>query len=749
MNLARRARLELLVLVEIAIAAFCVSQRSIGLFLVAGGLAALSWYVVEGPRGRTLPRWLSNLLVVAIVANVVREWLVRPDPAEAIEILGRFALWLSCLKLFESRRPRDDSQVLALTAVLVVSGALHSIDLLFALLLLVYGIDAMRVAMLLELLEASGGAATGTTPAPGSRFAPRLRRSAAVTIAAATLVALVVFVLFPRRLDSADRRGLVGAPVPGFVEEVDLFSGERISESRREVFSVRWLDRAGESVQLSSPPLLRGSVMEDYQPDEGKWTSLSQRRRMRTVTVRPDLEMTPISRPPVTPRSETYRQQVVMRSMATDTVFAAFAPIAIASPERRSFGVDVRTLIIREIGLERLSRLQRYEVQVEPFPGPDTLAPLFGGGGAVIPEPPSFPVPRVREVAEQLIEDLDLEDVPSEAAAEADPAERWIRNRRIARAFADWLRGDGGFAYSTDLRDFVRLEGEDPIVSFLERYRFGHCEYFASALTALCRSVGVDARLVTGFIAMEWDEGGEQYLVRESNAHAWVEVRVGEHQWISVDPTPAESLEAMAAARRSWLDRWRWMYDRIELFWNSRIVSYDGAVQASLVERLSREWSERVEESLSGAAGRAREIVAGLRLGAAVVPWLIAALVTVAAAFLAAVLWRRRARRTRRLARLPVGGGRRLLELARIHVESLQAWERAGWPRAGWIPPGAFVDSLPAGHAEEVAATRAILDLYYAARYGARPLAERDLREARALLRRVTAGVRASRGSPV
>jgi transglutaminase-like putative cysteine protease len=737
----RRVRLELLVLAEIAIAAFCVSQRSIGLFLLAGSLGALSWYVTQGPRGRTLPRWASTALTVLIIAEAGWSWVLNPDPSEAMTLLGRFAMWLAVLKLYESRSPRDDAQLLALSAVLVVAGALHTVDLLFAMLLLVYGIGTIRVAMLLQLVSTEReGSSDGTERMAGRRFSSQLRRTVVLTAVGSMLVAVVVFVVFPRRLESDPRRGgFAGTPVSGFVEEVDLFAGERISESRREVFSVRWLDRAGESIRFPQPLLLRGSVMSEYQPDSSRWTSSSARRRIRTVTVRSDLAMTPLSLPPVRPRSETYRQQVVMRSMASETVFAAFAPIGLSAPDRRSFGIDLSTLVIREVGIERLSRLQSYEVQVEPYPGPETLAPLLGEIGARIPPLPEFPVARIREIAESILaeksDDPDLEGLPSEEDAAADPELRWERNRRISRVFAAWLRDEGRFAYTTDLGDFVRFDGEDPIESFLERHRFGHCEYFASALAALCRSIGVDARLVTGFIAMEWDQGTSQYVVRESNAHAWVEVRTGRYLWSSLDPTPAEDLEAIAASRRSWLDEWRWIYDRIELFWNSRIVSYDGAVQASLADRVARGWAQTAEDAIESATERLRETTRRFALGAAAVPWVGAILLGVATAIAAATLAVGRRRRLRREAALPSGAGRRLLAIAEIHLEAMRLWSRAGWDRPPWEPPRRFLASLPCELDDAVTHTRAIVDLYYRARFGEREAGAAELRRATLRLR--------------
>jgi transglutaminase-like putative cysteine protease len=740
-SLGRRVRLEVLILAVLAIAAFCVSQRSFGMFLFASGLAILSWYVTEGPRGRRLPKWLSLATLGVIVANACWEWFLRPDPSEAMSILGRFSMWLTVLKLYESRGARDDAQLLALTAVLVISGTLETIDLLFAVLLVAYGLDVMRVAMLIELASVAASASVGSAadggPASGRRFTRSLRRTVGFTLAGATVTAMVVFAVFPRRLDADPRRPFGGGPVSGFVDEVDLFSGERITESRREVFSVRWIDRQGESVRFPQPMLLRGAVMDRYQVVSNRWIPARGPSQARTVTVREDLPMTPLSIPSVRPRSETYRQQVEMRSMSTATAFAAFAPIGVHTEERRTFAIDERTLVVREIGLDQVSRLQSYEVQIEPYPGPETLAPLLGRRGGAVPSLPEFPIPEIREIALELLSDLVDGELPTADQARADPEVRWERNRIVSRAFASWLQDTARFRYTTDLRDFIRLDGEDPIVAFLQRHRFGHCEYFASALVALCRSVGVDARLVTGFVAMEWDPGTRQYLVRESNAHAWVEVRTGRFLWSSIDPTPPESLESIASSGRGWFDRFRWIYDRAELFWSSRVISYDGAVQASLAERLGREFEgagDRVAAWLDD--GRSR-LAQRLSLGRTATVWFLAVSATLMAGAAAGALVLRRRRRVRRRSGLPRSAPAASLEAASVHLETMDLWDRAGLAPASWQPPRAFLQSLGASWSEAVALSLPIVDLHYRSRFAGEVPTSTQLGDVRQRLERL------------
>ncbi len=90
------------------------------------------------------------------------------------------------------------------------------------------------------------------------------------------------------------------------------------------------------------------------------------------------------------------------------------------------------------------------------------------------------------------------------------------------------------YAYS---REFKRPKRIDPLLDFLYRSKRGHCEYFASALALLGRAAGVPSRVVMGYRVGERSPFG-YYLVRERNAHAWVEVFLPGGGWTTRDATP-------------------------------------------------------------------------------------------------------------------------------------------------------------------------------------------------------------------
>jgi hypothetical protein len=89
--------------------------------------------------------------------------------------------------------------------------------------------------------------------------------------------------------------------------------------------------------------------------------------------------------------------------------------------------------------------------------------------------------------------------------------------------------------------------GRDPVDWFLFDVKTGYCEQFATAETLMLRSLGIPARLATGYATGDYDPVLNQAVVREHDAHAWVEVWFSGHGWVPVDPTPG--VAPLAATR--------------------------------------------------------------------------------------------------------------------------------------------------------------------------------------------------------
>jgi protein-glutamine gamma-glutamyltransferase len=130
------------------------------------------------------------------------------------------------------------------------------------------------------------------------------------------------------------------------------------------------------------------------------------------------------------------------------------------------------------------------------------------------------------------------------------------------------------FGYTLEL---PRNYTQDPIANFLFERKRGHCEYFASALAVMLRSLHIPSRIITGFRGGEYNDLTGQYVVRASDAHSWVEAYFPSSGWMSFDPTPAASLPT----RTGW-SRMQLYMDAAASFWREWIINYDVRHQQSL-----------------------------------------------------------------------------------------------------------------------------------------------------------------------
>jgi hypothetical protein len=77
---------------------------------------------------------------------------------------------------------------------------------------------------------------------------------------------------------------------------------------------------------------------------------------------------------------------------------------------------------------------------------------------------------------------------------------------------------------------------------FLFDSRQGYCDYYASALAVMARAVGIPTRLVSGYTRGEYNSISDVYLVRELNAHTWVEIYFPHYGWVEFEPTASQPL---------------------------------------------------------------------------------------------------------------------------------------------------------------------------------------------------------------
>jgi len=355
---------------------------------------------------------------------------------------------------------------------------------------------------------------------------------AKIALATWSLTLLLFFVI--PRTGAGSWRGMI-LPlqhVVGFTDQVALGELGRIIQKNDEVLRIRFWDAQGQPYPVEAPLYLRGAILSYYQ--NGQWRFARWPLPRFVVPLR-------MSRLP------SYRtavlQEITIEPMDRQELFCLW-PFAATEPDPSLF-VDVthhRLLRPEEVCRERFT----YKLW--------TTALAEGVQELLSPA--------------QFLQDMQgLLQLPRRDGQSVLPslealAQEWVRqagipleNRmNVARLLEARLKFSGRFKYS--LQGQPRHPELDPIEDFVAEHPEGHCEYFATALALMLRSLGIPCRVVLGYLCDEWNPVGRFFQVRQWHAHMWVEVYLeprhlpstlteGPHRaawtggaWLRLDPTP-------------------------------------------------------------------------------------------------------------------------------------------------------------------------------------------------------------------
>lgn len=712
MTLERSLRLALIWTSLLAIGIYAIAAESVAVAVLGMPCAWLCWWAAHQPWGPSVPRLLINAVLLIVVALGLG--LASLDGQFNVERIAEMLAALLVIKLFDRRTARDAAEVLALAVFLVFGAILTSLKLSVGVTLLVFCPLLVWAALVQQVVAADERVATYQASIGVTRRRSRqagtmsrgLRRMTGLLTISASLIAAAVFVLVPRGLTPSflgDMGGQRGS-VTGYTESVELGRAGLISESQEKVLDMRVTDRSGGNMGGAGRVYyLRGAVLDSYR--DGKWTRARRpRESYRRLETTPELTL---------PIGAVQSRAVIVQEISLRAPPGSGSVLfAVQEPFLWEFSEPLEFLLHRDHGtlrLENSAKAQSYTVH-SGLPG---SRPIRGSWPAAVEadELASFPSDEVRRITTEILTQagLNAQRVPRSSAEVAG----------VARTIRDHLMG---FEYTLDI---LRARG-DPIEWFLKDARRGHCEYFASAMAAMCRSVGINARVVTGYVAVEYNDATAQYTVRESNAHAWVEVEHAPGQWRRHDPTPPADLERIHAPGTNLASMARRWMDALEFFWVDSVVSFDRGSQRRVLgsEETEAEPQIAVLESIaefidrarsSGWVGIAQAVMAG---GLAFTGVLVVTIV--AQSF---------------FRRLGVGGGRgprvRILGGTRDVGEFLlRTLEKAGHPKPGWKPLLAHVQGVPGEDGVSGGFSDVVLRLY-AARFGGQPLSSQEASDLR------------------
>lgn len=525
--------------------------------VLVGTALAFRGYLLAKRRSFAISdRWTTPLSIAYFVFFAIDYFAFSRSFLPATVHLALFAV---VIRMFSVRRERDHITLAILGFLMVLASAVLTVDSVFLFCFAAFMLMAIATFVLMEMRR-TGHTATiqarhSSDPQEHRHLAFALVRLAPALMALILICGAALFFVMPRM----SAAGYLGAYSfgndfsSGFSDHVQLGQIGQIQQSNAVVMHIQ-ID--GDTIGRYDLHW-RGVALASF--DGRIWSNPREqvflRRRPDNSFVVPRPDTNPLaSLPPFTGHENLIHYRVMMEPIGTNVFFLA--------PWARSVRGDYR-LIAADAG-----------GAVYDFDSQHAVSRYEGTSDVATPTPAELrsagrDYPNIIETTYLRLPDLDprvsqlATQITSSAKNDYDKAaaiEHYLRTR---------------YGYTLQL---PRTRVNDAIANFLFERKQGHCEYFASSMAVMLRTIGIPSRVVNGFRSNEFNDITGSYVVRAKDAHAWVEVYFPSYGWQTFDPTPSGS---GANTPHGW-GRLALYVDAMATFWRDWIISYDSAHQYTL-----------------------------------------------------------------------------------------------------------------------------------------------------------------------
>jgi transglutaminase-like putative cysteine protease len=561
--------------------------------------------------------------------------------------------FLGSVKILTAKTLRDFTYVKAIAAMALLAAAVLSVSLTFFAFLTVFLLFTVATLSSGEVVRAtrlfiSEGETRRALSRSGLRaFTRRLGMLSFGLFGGILVLTAGVFFVLPRTARAAFQRFVPERyHLPGFSNEVTLGEIGEIKQSSAPVMHVFSQGDGFLAVRW------RGAALTHF--DGKRWFNLpAAEERLRPEGRRVLL----LEGPPRPGRRVEY--EVRLSDIASNVLFVAGTP--------ESMIIDVPVVSRSASGTLHVPRLNgaglRYAVSSLLDEETSVSAQLLPGARVE-----ALALPPLDERIPRLALDM--------TAGLATPDER-------ARALERRLRHDYGYTL-----ELLPAPVADPLASFLFARKKGHCEYFASAMAVMLRTLGIPARVVTGFLGGVYNPMTGWQVVRASDAHSWVEAWLPRRGWVTFDPTPPDPSPASAG----FWTRAGLVLDAADQFWQDWVVGYDFERQITLAARMQESGRNFRFPWFGDTAAELETSVRAVRAYAVEILGLFA-LAALAIFYGPSLLRKLRAElRVRRAQR----GDAQASDATLLYERMLRVLERRGLQKPPWLTPAEFARVLPA-----------------------------------------------------
>ena len=540
-------------------AALLATVTDIGLYAGATCIsAALFGLFTEGSARRQLPDRVGTGLVLVLVVLFLLIWkygagsVSLPINVSEFDLVALLLLASASVKAVQVKLRRDWVFIYLLSFFQVLLTTSAAFGLLQSLLLLAYLTSALATLVCFANRD-SAVRVSGTDIATAARVCLLpAKRMVGVVICLVSLIfalAVPIFLLTPRLERTARARIQGGAnSLTGFSGRMALGQIGSLQQSDDLVMRVR-VDGGGKV-----PPVIRwrGTAFDNFDGKEWRRTATGSRAALSPRTDFFDLGATRGA-------GRLTGQTIILEPLDTPVLFAAPRAAAIEGSLSHVYVDGEDGLMSRAHTSERIVYRAYSDFSVPPIEELRTDQAAYAS--------------EFKRYLQSPKTDLQITNLAADIARTAAPT-----RYDLAIAVEAHLREN--YRYSLDMS----ARGDDPLADFLFNVRAGHCEYFASAMALMLRTRGVATRVVNGFQAGRYNSKADAYIVRQRDAHAWVEVYFPQtNAWVAFDPTPYAEHPGNTAEASSSFDEYA---EAAGLLWTQYVSSYGRQEQRALVSRL-------------------------------------------------------------------------------------------------------------------------------------------------------------------
>lgn len=440
--------------------------------------------------------------------------------------VAHLTITFQAIKSFDLKEPWDHLQVyfMALLQLIIASELIHSIA--FGVVFIFFLVTLVTAMVLAHFMK------EGTILKIGIK-------KPVIYISLLTLLITVIFFVSTPRVSGGvwGKSHIKGIKSVCFSEKVNLGSFGELKLDPTIVMRIEL------NPMIPGPYYWRGMTLDYF--DGTSWNSTLMNTRRSVKKINDEFVVQPFSATSVT-------QKIMLEPIDSDVIFGLDRVISIKGDFIRLEKNPAASLFVYKKGARRLQYVVRSDV-VTTAQSTD-----FGLWKSYL-NIPDFLRDKIKAFTDNVLRSEGTK--PMSDLQKASTIEKYLKKN---------------YRYSLNVKP--PDDNINPVLYFLFESKAGYCEHYATAMTMMLRSAGIPSRVVTGFSGGELNEYGGYIIVRQSDAHSWVEAVI-DGRWRRFDPTPSVLVEQPSALA---------LYiDVLRMKWERYVVAFSLSDQKEIVKTVS------------------------------------------------------------------------------------------------------------------------------------------------------------------